>query len=246
MKILSNIQTVKDTVPLLRMSLYGPSGAGKTVLAATAPRPLFLDTEDGSESLRNHDWSKESLRHRVKNSDDIIEFVQEARANTEMLTDMCETIVVDTLTELSAKDLSKTLLEKNQKDSSRNPYAAQQIDYKENTERLRRIIIALFDLPVHVILISHDRDIKDDGDGRIYIRPALSPKLGETVKGLVSVQGYLKAQTERDGEVRRFLQLQPANQVDAKCRVGGLPAIIEDPNLEMIFKAKNAQENDNE
>lgn len=238
MKILDSVEAVKDTNPLLRMSLYGPSGAGKTVLAATAPRPLFLDTEDGAESLRNHDWSQGALRHRVRNSDDIIAFVQEARGNIEKLQELCETVVVDTLTELSAKDLSKTLLEKNQKDSSRNPYAAQQIDYKENTERLRRIIIALFDLPVNVILISHDRDIKDDSDGRIYIKPALSPKLAETVKGLVSVQGYLKAQTERDGEVRRFLQLQPANQVDAKCRIGGLPAIQEDPSLEMFFKAK--------
>lgn len=61
--------------------IYGPAGTGKTTLAASADRPIFLFTENGAGELRVNQLKKgtfesyeefiEALRYLYKNADDI-------------------------------------------------------------------------------------------------------------------------------------------------------------------------------
>lgn len=236
MSVLSKAAPISLQPPPLRACLFGPPGAGKTVLAAGAPKPLLMDVEGGARSLMNHESLRDTTVLPISAYKEIEEVIWEFRED-EALKEKYETLIIDTGTELQAMLLSQILKEKNLKDSSRNAYAAQQLDYKENTEMLRRLIVALRDLQMHVIIIAHSIEDKDESDGRIYTRPAFTPKLAGTVKGLMDVQGYLTAGANKQGDVERFLQVHPANNVQAKCRVGGLPVVIKNPSMDMLIKA---------
>lgn len=233
---LSNLKPISEESPPLKVCLYAPSGAGKTVLAAGAPKPLLLDVEKGSRSLLNHRDVEDTRVFPVGNFSQVEDVVWEFREKPE-LADQYETIIVDTMTELQAMNLSAILAEKHRKDSSRNAYTAQMIDYKENTEILRRLVVALCDLPVNVVLVCHATEVKDESDGRIYIRPAMTPKLAQTVKGLMDIQAYLETEVDNNGKATRTLRTQPGARIDAKSRIGHLPAIIENPTFEMLMKA---------
>jgi phage nucleotide-binding protein len=243
MSILDKIATVSDRPPPLRACIFGPPGAGKTVLSAGAPKPLLLDVEGGARSLMNHPGLKDTAVLPIQSYTDVEDVIWEFRQD-ESLKETHETIIIDTGTELQAMLLSEILKEKNKKDSSRNAYAAQQLDYKENTEMLRRLVVALRDLQMHVIIVAHSIEDKDESDGRIYTRPGFTPKLAGTIKGLMDVQGYLTADVTKEGERKQFLQVHPANNVQAKCRVGGLPVVIENPDINMLIKA-NQEETEN-
>lgn len=234
MSVLSKMGNLQEKPPFTQGVLYGPPGAGKTVLAAGAPAPLLLDVENGSRSLLNHEWTKSVIRIPIAKFEEIEELVWEKREDKPELAPF-KTWIIDTHTELQSSLLSQIVKEKNQKDSSRNAYAAQQLDYKENTEMLRRLVVALRDLPINVIYIAHAAEAKDESDGKIYTRPAYTPKLAETMKGLVDFQGYLTAETNKEGETVRYLQMHPANNIQAKCRIGGIPTIIENPTMDMLI-----------
>lgn len=241
MSILGKIATVSEKPPPLRACLFGPPGAGKTTFAARAPKPLLLDVEGGARSLMNFPELRDTSVLPVSSYRDVEDTIWEFRESDE-LREEYKTLILDTGTELQAMLLSDILKEKNRKDSSRNAYAAQMLDYKENSEMLRRMVVALRDLQMNIIIIAHSSESKDDSDGRIYTRPGFTPKLAETIKGLMDVQGYLTADVSKEGERTHYLQVHPANNVQAKCRIGGLPVVIENPTMDMLIKA-NTEEN---
>lgn len=84
----------------LKVLLYGPSGAGKTRFAATFPKPLFLDLENG---LRSTIQVKAVLRYpanpkrQITTFSQVQKFIELVKADTNP---QYETIVVDSLTEL--------------------------------------------------------------------------------------------------------------------------------------------------
>lgn len=241
MSTLDRAAPLSAQTPPLRACLFGPPGGGKTTLAATAPKPLLLDVEGGARSLLNIPELRDTVVLPISSYGEVEDVIWEFR-ESDSLKEEYETLILDTGTELQAMLLSEILKNKHQKDSSRNAYAAQQLDYKENTEMLRRMIVAFRDLHMHIIIVAHSIEEKDESDGRIYTRPAFTPKLAGTVKGLMDVQGYLTADVNKEGERKHFLQVHPANNVQAKCRVGGLPVVIENPTMDMLIKA-NTEEN---
>lgn len=233
--ILDRVAPVSESPPAFKMCLFGPPGSGKTVKAAEAPKPLVLDVEGSARSLLNHSWTRDTPVAPVKSTLELEDLIFDARDGK---LDEYETLIIDTFSELEARSLSERLIARHRIDSSKyDPYTPQMLDYKWNGERLRRLTVALFDLPHNVILVVHDTEQKDDEDGKIYIRPGLAPKLAKTVRGLMHVTGYLTSELTEGGEFRQSLQVHPTGRVQAKCRVGGLPVIIQNPNLEDIFKA---------
>ncbi len=97
-------------------------------------------------------------------------------------------------------------------------------------------MMAYRDLDRNLILVSHEKEDKDEADGIIKISPAVTPKLGQTLMGLMDVVGHLTLQTDKDGNQTRFLQVSPSRRVAAKTRIGGLATNIMNPTMSMFIK----------
>lgn len=229
MSVLEKIQSVNEVNKSVKVLVYGEPGVGKTTFAASAPSPLFIDADRGVLSLIGRDGSA-SIKVLVPSSfDELLDLVFELRAGK--LPEV-KTLVLDTITELQNRTMDENLkIAVEESKGRRNPYLPQLQDYGLNGQMLRRITIALSELDRHLIILAHEKEDKDDD--RLFVRPAVTPKLAETLVGMMDVIGYMTL--EADGS--RKLQVQPTRRVWAKSRLQ-LPASLTNPTFDLLIKTK--------
>ena len=87
MSLLANIQRGRAPTPP-RILLYGTEGIGKSTFASEAPKPIFVQTEDG---LAEIDCDEFPL---ATSFDDVLQALAELRAQAHDY----ETVVIDTST----------------------------------------------------------------------------------------------------------------------------------------------------
>lgn len=238
--IMDSIGTVEEVADKVRVLVYGNPGVGKTVFGATAPNPLFLDVERGTISLRNHPEYAKTKVLPIKAFSDLYDLFWKIQEGHPFF-DSIDTFVLDTVSELQKKQMDELLKQAAKRDKNRNPYLPFQADYKENTEAIRRLILAFLDIDKHLIILCHAMEDKDD-TGTIIMRPAVTPKLSGTLEGIVDVLGHMTAEMDDKGGIeKRYLQVAPSRRVKAKTRLGGLPGMIENPTFTMFLdKEKDA------
>lgn len=229
--------------PHVKVFIYGEPGAGKTVLAAGAPKPFFIDTENSTEVL--DDWPE--LRRdcsilRVGSFNDIDEVYQAFLRRDPAIEDR-QTIVLDTITEGQSRNLDG-ILEKAATESGgqRNPFVPYQNDYKQSTEMLRRMLQLFRDLPLHIVVLGHRTEDKDDS-GRKFVRPAVTPKVSQTIKAIFGLEAFLTYDIELEKETHKeiytnTLFTRQTRNIEAKTRYRFLPTVLENPKFQDILDAK--------
>lgn len=205
----------------IKVCTHGRSGAGKTKLAATAPRPLILSAEAGTLSI-----AKENIPMIVINSmDDVIDaynwIVKSAEAKN------FDTICLDSISEIAEKCLST------QKAKAKDPRQA----YGEMQDQIAVAIRMFRDLPGKNVYFSAKSELRQQPDGSSIYAPSMPGKIvGNGLAyyfdeffylGVGEVPGPPKSQY-------RYLQTNQDNMYDAKDRSGALDA-IERPDLTYIF-----------
>lgn len=220
--------------------IYGDPGVGKTVLAATAPKPLFLDVESGYDSIENHpELASNATRMKfvgVKGAEKLAEKVLEGKF------DAYETIVIDTFTALQDRALKEFTIAAYKKNPNlrEDAYTPEGKDYQRNTEMLKHIVSLFRDAEKHVIFLCHVKEDKDERTGTMFVRPQLTPKLASKLIADCGIVGYMSLSGGKNGEpVVRHLQVQPSPTIHAKSRVGGLPAVIKNPHFDMFVNPQN-------
>lgn len=228
--------------PWTKSLIYADPGAGKTVFAATAPKPLFLDTENSTEVL--DDWpelKKECVVLPIERTDDFHEIIAMLMAkNKDPLIADRQTIVVDTISEGHMANLSEVLKDAVESDDRglRSPWIAFQNDYKEAGEHQRRILVALRALPMHLIVTAHRIEDKAT-DGRIFVRPDLPPRLAQTSKGIMGLQAYLTYEIDsKTDQFKNTMFTRQTKRAEAKTRYRYIPSEIEMPTFADILAAK--------
>lgn len=235
--LLDTVTPLIETEAYAKVLIYGESGTGKTVLGTNfGEKVILVDSSNGWVSLKNHpDVMKNVQRIEYKGlsqldalSDAIVEGKLE-----------CETLVIDEISSIAVMDLDTVLKARSAKDASKDPNVPTQPDFFANTERVRRVVAKLLTLPCNVVLIAHVREDKDERTGKVMTRPAFTPKTRQTIVQQCHLVGYLTAneikKDEDDTEYHRRLQVQPTATITAKTRIGGLPTVIDAPNLNTIF-----------
>lgn len=228
--------------PWIKMCLFGDPGSGKTLFAATAPKPLILDTEGSTEVL--DDWPDIKAQCKIlypRSWDDINEILYALISGDPRLADR-QTVVIDTMTEYQRKNLDEIVIGAAGKDATHSLFLPHQQDYKMSTEMVRRMAGSFRDLPYHLILVAH-RTEDTDNVGRVRIRPELTPKLAGTIKSSVGLQAFMGSQVviheDHSEEFHNYLWTRQTEQIEAKTRYRHLPTYMLDPKFSDLLHFKN-------
>lgn len=221
-----------------KVLVYGPPGCGKTVMAANGPPSVHMDADGtGTLALLNHPEliSRVRLMRGVTITKAIDVFEAKMANHPKMA--WCETITIDTLDALAGINLNEIIKRDTVKHENRDQIGAQR-DYKFNTADMRRLIELVVAVPCNVVVVAHDEEIRDDTTGAISHGPYLSKAIRAFAEQKFDVFGYMTSNTDIAGNVTRQMQLQGNGRIKAKTRIGGLPAVLADPSLNVLIAAK--------
>lgn len=200
------------------MTVYGPGGVGKTTLAATAPKPIFIDAESGTKALGARGIDVPIIN--VSSWRDVGEAFTLIKNSAEY-----QTIVIDPV------DRFLDLLI----DEVRNGGDMNLKKFGEVKDRMKRFIWAVKESGKHVLFVAHEAKAKDD-DQQLR-SPMLHVNLSDELVNLCDIVGHLRV----DNEGKRSLRVQPEPKYVAKDRFGALTSLIQAPNIESIIKDIHAK-----
>lgn len=232
-----NFTTAQDASQMsgVKVLVYGPAGAGKTVLMATAPAPLLISAESGALSLRQANLER---LYGVGNPHICYNMPMIEIKTVEDLTDAynwCatspqaqafQTICMDSISEIGEVVLN------NAKRQVKDPRQA----YGELIEKMESVVRLFRDLPGKNVVISAKMEpTKDELSGVVKYGPAMpGAKLANKLPYFFDEVFRLGIGQTPQGEKYRFLQTQPDLQFEAKDRSGVL-APVEAPILSAVF-----------
>lgn len=232
-----NFTTAQDasTVGGVKVLCYGPAGAGKTVLLATAPAPLLISAESGALSLRQANLERlfgvgnphicyNMPMIEIKTVEDLADAY--TWVSTSPQAQQFQTIGMDSITEIGEVVLN------NAKRQVKDPRQA----YGELIEKMESLIRLFRDLPGrNVVITAKMAPTKDELSGVVKYGPSMpGAKLANNLPYFFDEVFRLGVGQTPQGEKYRFLQTQPDLQYEAKDRSGAL-APMEAPVLSAIF-----------
>lgn len=234
MQIESTAQMISEQ--MLKVLIYGPSGAGKTSLAATAPKPLVLSAENGLLSLRPaniariHGEGQEWVNYDVPFT--LCRTMEQLREIYQWITEdpgamAFETIILDSVT-----DIAETVLANAKKDA-KDPRQA----YGKLADDMMLILKAFRDLTTHnvVFLAKLDKN-KDEITGGFMFGPMMpGQQLSKQLPYLFDeVLALDVGQVDANGNSPRYLRCHKDWQWEVKDRSGALDK-FEYPSLVHLF-----------
>jgi hypothetical protein len=241
------IRKPSDRLPYLNLMVYGDSGAGKTLLAGGSAfveelsPVLFIDVEGGTHTLSHFadtadiDIIPDPDSERTLRWDDIQKIYNELYTGRHPY----KTVVIDSLTEMQKLAMNTVLGSgtKMQIDAIGN--LPEFKDWHINTEQMRRMVRAFRDLPVNTIFTALADDVADprtakSDNPRFLKRPSFTKKLAQEIPAFFDLVFYLYSKA-RGQQNLRYIQTDKDNNVVAKCRVYGVPLIIENPDMEKLY-----------
>lgn len=204
----------------VKVLVYGQAGAGKTVLASTAPAPFLISAEGGELSLRHVQMPMVKVTT-VDDLRDIYSWCEQSHEAKQF-----QTVCIDSLSEIAEVVLN------NAKRQVKDPRQA----YGELIEKMETTIRMFRDLPGRNVYMSAKMEpTKDELTGVVKYGPAMPGKqLAVKLPYFFDQVFRLGINKTPQGESYRFLQTQPDMQYEAKDRSGALAA-VEPPHLAQLF-----------
>lgn len=229
------IISAEEVDPARVFLIYSRQGSGKTSLCATAPKPLIIDTERGTASIRRRKGTDVYRLNHFSEIDPIYWFLKGGKHDY-------ETVAIDTITRLTSHALRYAMGDTNL-DEARSiddmQYPTKR-DWGATTELMKDVILRFVALPMNIIFTAHETTYEAEEE-EIVAGPVVNPGVRQVLLGHVDITGRLyvkevkKEGSQKPGYERRLL-IGPHESFESKDRSGDLPRIIRDPDMTKIIK----------
>jgi len=221
--------------PSVVMMVYGEGGVGKTSFASTSPSPILADCENGAKYFglrgikidvaRVQSWSDMNF------NDGFGSLAKD---------DKYQTIVIDPIGELMEK-LKAFMVAKGDRKLVQSDGSPSMAGWGWLKDTMKNYIKVLRDLGKNVLIIAHV-DEKQDED-RLVKRPFIQTRIDKDIVNMVDVVGYMTTVRDTNGDEKRVIYVDPANdKITCKDRTGQLGKYIP-PDFDLITKAIQGTEN---
>jgi len=220
----------------VKMVVYGKSGIGKTTFSATANDSklsgpiLFCNVEGGMLSIM--DKKLDTVDINVwQDIIDVYKHLSEAKHKY-------KTVVIDSLGDLAVLCLSTIVKNEILKNPKRtDPNIIEIGDYGKLTTMMRSAVRMFRDLDMHVVFTCLEKENQEGTECGLD----LTPKLANTVMGMVDIIGMLFTVDDKDEDgneiITRRMLFQPYKKWIAKDRTTKLGTAMSEPTFDKILKA---------
>ena len=225
---IKDVTTINERPAWVKALIYGQAGAGKTRFCADAPNPFWFDFESSTETLRH--W--EDYKHiPVKKPEDVEELRKDVQRA--IIDPSIDTIIIDSIT----TSLDYYLRKHMEKQKGRDKYVLYEADYKYATQVFTDLFGFLQDAPIHVVIIGHERIVRDTESGRITsVYPDVTPRLQQSITRLVNLVGYMQAEPSSQKGTTRRLYVNRTPIIEAKNRLNIQQTYLEQPTWKELFQ----------
>lgn len=211
-------------VSSLSCLIYGPSGAGKTTLAATTGSPaktIILAAEPGLLPLR-HLPVKWIEIDSLETLDQVLGWLEEA-GRAGKLAGMW--VILDSVSEIAERVLASL------KAKTKDPRAA----YGDVQDRITQAMKRVRSLPCHTVCVAKQERMEDDAQRLVYGPAFPGKRLAAASVYEFDLVLAMRVGRDAEGRVVRWLQTQPDGKYEAKDRSGALDE-REPPDLAELAK----------
>jgi len=192
------------------IGIFGMSGAGKTSLAATGPRPLFADSNEGTMSLDHTPELAHVKRVRVKSMADL-DAIYDNMTGTgaKDWSKKFDSVVLDHFDDIQSIILDK--LAERASETREEPDQIEQREYGIMANKLRRYLRKMKAIPTVKVLIMGERLNEHEG----WMYPSLIGQMRDQLPYFLDHCIYLRV---NDKGVRYLHLQQKAGEFYAKTR----------------------------
>lgn len=157
-----------------KVVIYGPEGVGKSTLAARFPKPLFIDTEGGTNKMNVARYPKPTSWEMLKNE------VREAPKTG------CKTVIIDTI-DWAEKLCITTICDASQKKGIEDfGYGKGYVYEREEFGRFLDLLQSIVDSGVNVVLTAHAQIRKFEQPDELGAYDRWELKLGQKTGSQIS------------------------------------------------------------
>lgn len=211
----------------IKALIYGDSGAGKSFLAATSPRPLILLTEPNGQASIMHSNPNADLIH-ISSAKMLGDILRSLTENPKQWAKY-DSLIIDSLTEV------QRLCKDDLTNKGRTPMKLQ--DWGKLADFMRRFMRALRQIPKNIVCLALLETQLEEGTGLRHLRPAFEgKKTSGEIAQFFNFVGFLYAnQNKEEKRTARYLMLEGNERILCKPTFP-LTGIVKDPNITQLFK----------
>lgn len=218
----------------MKLLVYGQSGAGKTVFATGAPKPLVLDFDGKVSSAASFYSVNEPSKLKEISYEDMTDAPGQPRpfrrfkaVLAQLQKDAAEgklaheTVIVDSLT-LFIDALMADIMAENPGVKRVNGVPALQ-DFQIMNIQFKDVMSQLLSLPCHVIVIGHITSETNQETGKIFWKPLVPGKLADRLPQVFTEVYRAYVVYQKGGQAEYVMQTSSDGDYVCRTQIPGLP-----------------------